>query len=83
MKRKHPFFYLSAIFLLGYLGVSYWSLDRQAKEIDEQRNQISWKLQEKQSHEAGINSAKNELKKSNDKYAELEKMLAAMNSSLF
>lgn len=79
MKRKHPFFYLSAIFLLGYLGVSYWSLDRQAKEIDEQRNQISWKLQEKQSHEAGINSAKNELKKSNDKYAELEKMLADRN----
>lgn len=79
MKRKRPFFYLSALFLLGYLGVSYWSLDRQAKEIDEQKVQISMKLQEKQSHEAGINSAKNELKKSNEKYDELEEILAHRN----
>lgn len=82
MRHKLPYFYAAAVSLLVYLGISYWSLDMQVKELEGKEKSMEKKLDEKRQVEARVNEAKRSQEESADKFKIAAGILDGRNECL-
>ncbi len=68
LRLKRPFFYASAVSLLVYLGISYWALGEQTKELDGKLERLEVKLSEKEATKASVDREKKKLSEHEKQY---------------
>ncbi len=79
MRLKRPFFYASAAALLVYLGITYWALGEQAKELDQKLDRLERKLQEKETTRASVDRAKRKLQEAEKEYEQARDLVDNRN----
>ncbi len=79
MRLKRPFFYASTAALLVYLGITYWALGEQAKELDQKLDRLERKLQEKETTRASVDRAKRKLQDAEKEYEQARALVDNRN----